>query len=190
LALGADIAMHATTKYLGGHSDVLGGALVWRTDGPLAQRLRAIQTSVGAVPSPFECWLTMRGVRTLPWRMHAHSSNAMTLARYLTSHARIAAVHYPGLPEHPAYDIAARQMSGFGGMLSLEVRGGRDDAMGLAARLKLVTRATSLGGTESLIEHRASVEGPGTRAPESLLRLSVGLEHVDDLIEDFDQALR
>ncbi|HKW10861.1 MAG TPA: PLP-dependent transferase [Gemmatimonadaceae bacterium] len=190
LALGADVAMHATTKYLGGHSDVLGGALVWRSDGPLAQRLRAIQTSVGAVPSPFECWLTMRGVRTLPWRMRAHSANAMTLARYLTSHERIAAVHYPGLAEHPAHDIASRQMSGFGGMLSLEVHGGREDAMGVAARLKIITRATSLGGTESLIEHRASVEGPGSRAPESLLRLSVGLEHVDDLIEDFDQALR
>ena len=188
--LGADVAMHATTKYLGGHSDVLGGALVWRTDGALAQRLRAIQTSVGAVPSPFECWLTMRGVRTLPWRMRAHSSNALALARYLTSHERIEAVHYPGLPAHPGHDVAARQMSGFGGMLSLQVRGGRDDAMSLAARLLIITRATSLGGTESLIEHRASVEGPGSRAPENLLRLSVGLEQVDDLIEDFDQALR
>jgi cystathionine gamma-synthase len=190
LALGTDVVMHATTKYLGGHSDVLGGALVWREEGPLAQRLRAIQTSVGAVPSPFECWLTMRGVRTLPWRMRAHSANAAALAGYLTSHPRIEAVHYPGLPSHPEYEIAARQMSQFGGMLSLQARGGRDAAMTLAARLRIVTRATSLGGTESLIEHRASVEGPGSRAPENLLRLSVGLEHVDDLIEDFDQALR
>jgi cystathionine gamma-synthase len=190
LSLGADVAMHATTKYLGGHSDVLGGALVWGADGPLAQRLRAVQISVGAVPSPFECWLTMRGIRTLPWRMRAHSDNAQTLARYLTSHRRIEAVHYPGLPEHPAHEIATRQMSAFGGMLSLQVRGGRDDAMSLAAGLRIVTRATSLGGTESLIEHRASVEGPGSRAPENLLRLSVGLEHVDDLIEDFEQALR
>jgi len=132
----------------------------------------------------------MRGVRTLPWRMRAHSSNALALARYLTSHERIEAVHYPGLPAHPGHDVAARQMSGFGGMLSLQVRGGRDDAMSLAARLLIITRATSLGGTESLIEHRASVEGPGSRASENLLRLSVGLEHVDDLIEDFDQALR
>jgi cystathionine gamma-synthase len=190
LALGADIAMHSTTKYLGGHSDVLGGALVWRTNGDLSERLRTVQTSLGAVPSPFECWLTMRGVRTLPWRMRAHTANATTLARHLTSHPCIETVHYPGLPEHPAHDIARRQMSGFGGMMSLQVRGGRDAALALAARLRIVTRATSLGGTESLIEHRASVEGPGTRAPENLLRLSVGLENVDDLIEDFDQALR
>jgi cystathionine gamma-synthase len=191
LALGADVAMHATTKYLGGHSDVLGGALVWRTDGALAQRLRAIQTSIGAVPSPFECWLTMRGIRTLPWRMRAHCSNAERLAHYLTSHDRIEAVHYPGLESHRAHDVASRQMhGGFGGMLSLQIRGGRDEAMSLTGRLQIITRATSLGGTESLIEHRASVEGPGTRAPENLLRLSVGLENVDDLIEDFDQALR
>ena len=189
LELGADIVMHATTKYLGGHSDVLGGALVWRGDDGLAPKLRAIQTSLGAVPSPFECWLTMRGIRTLPWRVRAHSANALALARHLAGHERISAVHYPGLPTHPAHAVAARQMSAFGGMLSLQVRGGREEAMSFAARLKIVARATSLGGTESLIEHRASVEGPSTRAPENLLRLSVGLEHVDDLIEDFDQAL-
>jgi cystathionine gamma-synthase len=190
LSLGADVSMHATTKYLGGHSDVLGGALVWRDDGPLAQRLRTIQASAGAVPSPFECWLTLRGVRTLPWRMQAHSANASALALYLTSHERIESVHYPGLATHPAHAIACRQMSAFGGMMSLQVRGGRDAAMAVAAKLRIVTRATSLGGTESLIEHRASVEGPGSRAPENLLRLSVGLENRDDLIEDFDQALR
>ena len=190
LDVGADIAMHATTKYLGGHSDVLGGALVWRADGPLAQRLRAIQGAAGAVPSPFECWLTLRGIRTLPWRMRAHSANALALARYLTAHDQIEVVHYPGLADHPAHAIATRQMSAFGGMLSLQVRGGRDAAMRMAGRLRIVTRATSLGGTESLIEHRASVEGPGSRAPENLLRLSVGLEHIDDLIEDFDHALR
>ena len=189
LELGADVVMHATTKYLGGHSDVLGGALVWRGDEGLAPRIRAIQTSLGAVPSPFECWLTMRGVRTLPWRVRAQSGNALALAQHLAQHDRIAAVHYPGLATHPAHAVAARQMSGFGGMLSLEVRGGRDEAMALAARLRIVGRATSLGGTESLIEHRASVEGPSTRASESLLRLSVGLEHVDDLIEDFESAL-
>jgi cystathionine gamma-synthase len=190
LSLGADVSMHATTKYLGGHSDVLGGALVWRDDGPLAQRLRTIQASAGAVPSPFECWLTLRGVRTLPWRMQAHSANASALALYLTNHERIESVHYPGLATHPAHAIACRQMSAFGGMMSLQVRGGRDAAMAVAAKLRIVTRATSLGGTESLIEHRASVEGPGSRAPENLLRLSVGLENRDDLIEDFDQALR
>ena len=190
LTLGADVAMHSTTKYLGGHSDVLGGALIWRVAGELGDRLRAVQVSTGAVPSPFECWLTLRGVRTLPWRMRAHTANATTLARHLTSHPRVEAVHYPGLSEHPAHELAARQMSGFGGMMSIQVRGGREEAMAMAGRLRIVTRATSLGGTESLIEHRASVEGPGTRAPENLLRLSVGLEHVDDLIEDFDRALR
>lgn len=190
LALGADVVMHATTKYLGGHSDVLGGALVWRADGPLAQRLRTIQASAGAVPSPFDCWLTLRGIRTLPWRMRAHCANASALAKYLTSHERIEAVHYPGLADHPAHAVASRQMSGYGGMLSLQVRGGAAASMAVAGRLRVVTRATSLGGTESLIEHRASVEGPGSRAPENLLRLSVGLEHIDDLIEDFDQALQ
>ena len=189
LELGADLVMHATTKYLGGHSDVLGGALVWRADDQFTQRVRTIQTSLGAVPSPFECWLTMRGIRTLPWRVRAHSSNALTLAQHLARHERIEAVHYPGLQSHPAHAIAARQMSAFGGMLSLQVRGGREEAMGLAARLRIVARATSLGGTESLVEHRASVEGAATRAPENLLRVSVGLENVDDLVEDFDQAL-
>ena len=190
LELGADIVMHSTTKYLGGHSDVLGGALVARTDDAVAQRLRTIQTSLGAVPSPFECWLTLRGVRTLPWRVRAHCSNALALARYLVGHNCVEAVHYPGLPTHEAHALAARQMPGFGGMLSLQVRGGRTEALTMASKLRVVTRATSLGGTESLIEHRASVEGPGTRAPENLLRLSVGLEHVDDLIADFEQALR
>lgn len=189
LELGADIVMHATTKYLGGHSDVLGGALVWRADDLFTQRVRTIQTSLGAVPSPFECWLTMRGIRTLPWRVRAHSSNALALAQHLARHERIEAVHYPGLPSHPAHEIAARQMSAFGGMLSLQVRGGREEAMGVAARLRIVARATSLGGTESLVEHRASVEGASTRAPENLLRVSVGLENVEDLKEDFEQAL-
>jgi len=122
--------------------------------------------------------------------MRAHSANALALAGYLTTHGRVEAVHYPGLRQHPAHALAARQMTEFGGMLSLQIRGGRDDAMSVAGRLRIVTRATSLGGTETLIEHRASVEGPGTHAPENLLRLSVGLEHVDDLIEDFEQALR
>lgn len=189
LDLGADVAMHATTKYLGGHSDVLGGALVWRDDETFGTRVRAVQTSIGAVPSPFECWLTLRGVRTLPWRMRAHCENALALALFLSGHERIEVVHYPGLATHPEHALAARQMLAFGGMMSLQVRGGREEAMGVAARLRVVTRATSLGGTESLIEHRASVEGPTTRAPENLLRFSVGLEHVDDLIEDFDRAL-
>jgi cystathionine gamma-synthase len=189
LELGADVVMHATTKYLGGHSDVLGGALVTRADDALFQRVRAVQTSVGAVPSPFECWLTLRGVRTLPWRMRAHASSALAVAQYLEAHPKVELVHYPGLASHHAHALAARQMSAFGGMLSVQVRGGRAEAMGLTGRLKIITRATSLGGTESLIEHRASVEGPGTRAPENLLRVSIGLEHPDDIIADFGQAL-
>ncbi len=189
LDLGADIAMHSTTKYLGGHSDVLGGVLVAKHDDELFQRIHTAQMSGGAVPSPFECWLTLRGIRTLPWRVRAQTSNALTLAQRLAGDARVEAVHYPGLPSHPEHGIARRQMSGFGGMLSIQVGADRAESMAIAGRLKIFTQATSLGGTESLIENRASVEGPGTRAPENLLRISIGLEHVDDLLEDFEQAL-
>lgn len=189
LELGADIVMHSTTKYLGGHSDVLGGALVARDDDEVFQRIRAVQTIGGGVPSPFDCWLTLRGIRTLPWRVRAHSDNAMALATWLAEQRGIERVHYPGLPSHEGHDVARRQMSAFGGMLSVQVRGGREEAMAVAGRLEIFTRATSLGGTESLIEHRASVEGPGTRAPDNLLRVAVGLEHVEDLISDFRRAL-
>jgi cystathionine gamma-synthase len=190
LALGADVVMHSTTKYLGGHSDLLGGALVFRQRDELLDKLFAIQTLGGAVPSPFDCWLLLRGMRTLPWRMRAHCANAAGVARFLASRKEVEVVHYPGLPTHPGHALAARQMSDFGGMLSVQVHGGRDAALALTTRLKLFTRATSLGGPESLIEHRASVEGPTTKAPENLLRISVGLENVDDLIEDLEQALR
>jgi cystathionine gamma-synthase len=189
LELGADLVMHSTTKYLGGHSDVLSGAVVARVDDDLFQRIRTVQIAGGAVASPFDCWLLLRGIRSLPYRMRGHSEHAMAVARFLESHPAVARVHYPGLTSHPAHAVAARQMAGFGGMLSLEVRGGRAEAMGMAARLKLITRATSLGGPETLIEHRASVEGAHTRAPEGLLRMSVGLEHPDDLIADLAQAL-
>ena len=190
LARGADIVMHSTTKYLGGHSDVLGGALVARDSTDLFQRVIGIQMSGGAVPSPFECWLAMRGVRTLALRVNAQSANAMALAQFLEVHPLVEAVHYPGLPSHAGHSIACRQMTRFGGMLSVQVGKNREESMAVAGRLELFTQATSLGGTESLIEHRASVEGPGTRAPENLLRVSVGLEHVEDLKEDFDAALR
>ncbi len=190
LELGADVAMHATTKYLGGHSDVLGGALVFREIGDLHQRIAAIQMTGGAVPSPFECWLTLRGVRTLPIRVRAQSESARTLATFLANHPCVEAVHYPGLPSHPAHEIARKQMSGFGGMLSVQAGKDRAQSLAIAGRLRLFTQATSLGGTESLVEHRASVEGAGTRAPENLLRVSVGLEHIEDLEADFDQALR
>lgn len=189
LALGADAVMHSTTKYLGGHSDVLGGALVAREDDSFFQKVRQIQTSGGAVPSPFDCWLILRGIRTLPYRMRAHSENAQAVATFLSQHPTVEAVHYPGLATHQGYAIAARQMSLPGGMVSFQVRGGRNEAMGVAARVQVFTRATSLGGPESLVEHRASVEGPETRTPENLLRLSIGLEHPDDLIEDLATAL-
>ncbi len=188
-ALGADLIVHATTKYLGGHSDVLGGAVVARTQDEIFERVRLIQTTGGAVPSPFECWLVLRGIRTLPYRMRAHSEHALAVARFLAGHAAVERVHYPGLEQHPGYAVAARQMRLPGGMLSFEVHGGRERALAVAARARVFTRATSLGGPESLIEHRASIEGPQTRTPESLLRLSVGLEHPDDLIEDLAQAL-
>ena len=188
-AHGADLIVHATTKYLGGHTDVLGGALVVRERGPWLDRLRLLQTSGGAVPSPFDCWLVLRGIRTLPYRVRAQSASALAVATFLTTHPRIEAVHYPGLASHPGHDVARRQMSMFGGMLSLQVRGGADAAMAVAAKVRLFTRATSFGGTESLLEHRASIEGPGTTTPPNLLRVSIGLEHPDDLIEDLGQAL-
>jgi cystathionine gamma-synthase len=188
---GADLAMHSMTKYLGGHSDVLGGALVGPDEQhPLFARVRAVQQLGGAVPSPFECWLTLRGIRTLPWRVRAQTENAMRIAAFLEGHKRVERVHYPGLASHPAFAIAKQQMSAPGAMLSLQVRGGRDAAIAFTNRLEVITRATSLGGTETLIEHRHSVEGPETRAPENLLRMSVGLEHADDLIEDLDKALQ
>jgi cystathionine gamma-synthase len=191
LQLGADLVMHATTKYLGGHSDILGGAVVAREDDEFFARIRQVQSTAGAVPSPFESWLVMRGIRTLPYRMRAHSANALAIARYLAAHPRIEHVYYPGLQTDPGYAVASRQMSLPGGMLSFLLRGaGREETMAMSARLQIFTRATSLGGPESLIEHRASIEGPRTRAPENLLRVSVGLEHHEDLIADLAQALR
>src|SRR5213596_1638134 len=187
--LGSDLILHSTTKYFGGHCDVAGGIVVAKKDSEFFQRVRAIQYSGGAVPSPFDCWLILRGMRTLPWRMRAHSENGMKVAEFLAQHRKVACVHYPGLRSHPGHEIATHQMSMFGGMLSFEVKDGRDAAMSAAARTKIFTRATSLGGVESLIEHRASIEGAGTSSPEGLLRLSIGLENADDLIEDLDHAL-
>jgi cystathionine gamma-synthase len=188
--LGADLILHSTTKYFGGHCDVAGGIVVAKTENDFFKRVRNVQYEGGAVPSPFDCWLVLRGMRTLPWRMRAHSDNAIKVALFLREHPKVSAVYYPGLPQHPGHQIAARQMSAFGGMLSFEVEGGREAAMSITAKAKIFIRATSLGGVESLIEHRASIEGPGTTSPEGLLRLSIGLEHPDDLIEDLEQALR
>jgi cystathionine gamma-synthase len=189
LELGIDMVAHSTTKYIGGHSDVIGGALIGRHPNYLFERARQSQKYGGSVPSPFDCWLTLRGLDTLPYRVRAQAENALQVARFLQTHPAVEAVHYPGLPEHPGHAIAARQMSAFGGMLSFRVRGGRDTAMGVVARCKLFIRATSLGGAHSLVEHRASVEGPTSKTPQNLIRLSIGLEHVDDLTADLGQAL-
>jgi cystathionine gamma-synthase len=209
LKLGVDVVMHSVTKYLSGHSDVTMGALVFRENGgkekdgkengcgetsakeksPLLEKITAIQHEGGAVPSPFECWLTLRGLQTFPYRVRAHAENAQRVAEFLSTQPKIEAVHYPGLPSHPGHKIAAAQMSGFGGMMSIQVKGGQAEAFKLISGLKLFSHATSLGSTHSLIEHRASVEGANTRSPANLLRLSIGLEHPDDLIDDLEQAL-
>lgn len=188
LALGVDIVMHSTTKYLGGHSDVLGGALVLNDD-ELAQRLRRILQLGGAVPAPFDCWLVARGIKTLPLRMREHSRHAQVLAEWLVQHPKVHAVHYPGLPQHPGYAINQSQMQLPGGMLSFQVVGGFAGAQALLRGVRLFTRATSLGAVESLIEHRNAVEGVNSLTPPDLLRVSVGLEHPDDLIADLAQAL-
>jgi cystathionine gamma-synthase len=189
LDLGADVVVHATTKYFGGHSDVTGGAVIAKTKSDFFERVREIQTTCGAVPSPFDCWLILRGMRSLPWRIRAHSENALQVASWLADHPCVESVHYPGLASHAGHEIAARQMSAFSGMLSFEVKGGGEAALDVAAKTEIFIRATSLGGVESLIEHRASIKGEDPRTPQGLLRLSIGLEHPDDLIEDLAQAL-
>jgi cystathionine gamma-synthase len=189
LAYGMDLVMHSATKYLGGHSDVVGGILVAREQGPLADRLRFLQGTGGAIPSPFDCWLLLRGTATLEVRVRAQSENALKIARWLERHPAVEKVLHPGLESHPQHALAKRQMTGFGAMLSFCVRGGEAAAKHVSGRVKLFTRATSLGGVESLIEHRASVEGPESPTPKNLLRVSAGLEHPDDLIADLDQAL-
>lgn len=189
LRLGADAVMHSATKYLGGHSDVLGGALIFRDGGEWPEAAEAIRGLSGGNLAPFNAWLVGRGLSTLYCRMDRHSGNAMAIAAALDGHQRLSAVHYPGLKSHPGYEIAARQMRAPGGMMAIEVEGGRAPALEAAGKLRLIRIATSLGGTESLIEHRASIEGDATRAPESLLRLSVGLENPEDLIADLMQAL-
>jgi len=190
LALGADLAMHSTTKFIGGHSDVVGGLVVTREAGAVLGRLRDFQATAGGVPSPFDCWLLLRSLPTLPLRVRAQSTSALAVARSLEADRRVERVHYPGLERHPGHGLAARQMDGgFGAMVSFQVPGGAAEAMAVAARARLFTRATSLGSVESLIEHRASIEGPRTATPANLLRLSVGLENAGDLIADLDEAL-
>ncbi len=189
LEFGADVVMHSTTKFFGGHSDVTGGALIFATNGPLYERLRSIQLLAGAVPSPFDCWLLQRSIPSMPWRMRGHVDNAGKVAQFLAGHKAVARVNYPGLPTHPGHALATRQMCAFGGMLSFEPKGGFEAAQRVACGVRLFTRATSLGGYESLIEHRAAIEGAASTAPPALLRLSIGLEHADDLIADLDAVL-
>jgi cystathionine gamma-synthase len=187
--LGADLIVHATTKYIGGHSDILGGIVISKKADELSQKIRDTQKSTGAVPSPFECWLVLRGIQTLPLRVRAQSDSALRIAQFLSTHSKVETVHYPGLERHPGHLLAKKQMKMFGGMISFQVKGGEKEAMTVAAKVKLFTRATSLGGPESLIEHRASIEGPESKTPKNLLRLSIGLEHHEDLMADLTQAL-
>jgi len=190
LALGADVVMHSTTKYFGGHSDVLGGALAFARADEVFQRVAHRLHITGAVLAPFSAWLTLRGCRSLPARMAMHCANARRVAEFLAAQPQVAQVNYPGLATHAGHAVAAKQMRDFGGMLSMQLRGGRDAALAMAGALRLFTNATSLGGCESLVEHRASVEGDNPTSPQDLLRISVGLEHPDDLVADLEQALR
>jgi cystathionine gamma-synthase len=190
IALGADVVMHSATKYLNGHSDVIAGVLAFADEGGFFERTRKIRSTHGMILHPFEAFLLIRGMRTLDLRVRAAAANAMELAHRLSNHAAVSTVLYAGLPHHPGHDVARRQMQGgFGGMLSIRLRGGERAAIATAARVGLWKRATSLGGVESLIEHRASIEGAGSPCPPDLLRLSAGIEDVDDLWRDLDEAL-
>jgi len=193
LALGADAVIHSTTKYLGGHSDVVGGAVVVADPG-LGEELEFVQNATGSVAGPFDAWLTMRGIRTLGVRMDRHSENALRVADMLASHPAVTEVYYPGLASHPGHEIAAKQMRGFGGMVSFRARGGEQEAVAICGRTRLFTLAESLGGVESLIEHpgrmtHASVAGSALEVPADLVRLSVGIETGEDLLEDLRDAL-
>jgi cystathionine gamma-synthase len=181
--------MHSTTKYFGGHSDLMGGALIAAKNDDWWEKIKNVQTMGGAIPSPMDCYYLVRSIKTLPYRVRGHVQNAQLLAEFLDTHPAVERVLYPGLPLHPNHNVANQQMSGFGGVLSFCLKGGRDEANRVINKLKLFTKATSLGGVESLVEHRATVEGPDTKTPFNLLRVSVGLEHIDDLIADLNQAL-
>lgn len=189
LDFGADIVMHSTTKYLGGHSDILGGVVVAKNGDDYYARIKSIQTMAGAVPSPFDCWLLHRSIRTLPYRMRAHNENAMIIALFLDSQPNVERVCYPGLESDPGHAIAKRQAMGYGGMLSFFIHGDAEKALKVVASSQLIKRATSLGGVESTWEHRQSSEGLQSPTAPNLIRMSVGLEHPDDLIGDLKMAL-
>lgn len=189
LKLGCDLVVHSTTKYFGGHSDAVGGIVVSAEDNDFFERIEDIEIHGGATPSPFDCWLISRGLRTLPLRMKKHSENARKIAEFLNDHPEVKKVNYPGLKDHTGHSTAKKQMEDFGGMLSFQVKGGKDTAFKIASEVDIFTRATSLGSVESLIEHRSSIEGEGTSTPDDLLRLSVGIENSEDLIEDLKRAI-
>jgi len=189
LDFGADVVMHSATKYLNGHSDVLAGVLVTRDTDGLWERVHKARAGFGSTLGAFESWLLLRGLRTLDVRMQRHSENAMRVALAMAENPAVSHVLYPGLPDHPGHAVAAKQMKGFGGMMSIRLAGGAEAAARAVTRTRLFTNATSLGGTESLVEHRGPVEGPDSPTPQDLLRLSVGLESADDLIGDLEQAL-
>jgi len=190
LTMGADYSIHSSTKYFGGHSDVIGGCVIVKESNEGSQKIREYQTIGGAVPSPFDCWLLDRSIATLPLRMTAQTKNATLIADYLNSHPKIDRVYYPGLSSHANHEVAKKQMRGiYGGMLSVQVKGGRREAMDFANRLSVFKHATSLGGVESLIEHRRSVEGDHAKSPDNLLRMSIGIEHIDDLLSDIKKSL-
>lgn len=191
IALGADIVMHATTKYIGGHSDIMGGAVLLKEDDEWAKRIERVQILMGATPNPLDCYLLARGLKTLPLRMREHSANALELAKRLEKHPKVEKVHYPGLESHPQHALAKAQMpQGFSGMIALQVKTGEKETREMAGKLQIFQQATSLGGVESLVEHRKSIEGPQSTTPGNLLRFSIGLEHVDDLWADLEQVLK
>jgi len=188
LLFGCDVVLHATTKYINGHSDVLGGVLITREHGPLAERLRTIQVCGGGVPAPFDCWLTSRSLATLQLRIQTQNDSALKIAEFLAQHARVTEVHYPWLPSHPQCALARTQMRGGGGVVSFQVSGGEASAQRLVANVHKIHRATSLGGVETLIEHRASMERADTETPRDLVRLSVGLEPTQQIVDDLAAA--
>lgn len=189
LDLGADLVLHSTSKYFGGHSDILGGAIVTKKEDAFFEQIRFTQQMGGAVPSPQDCWLLSRSTRTLSYRMKGHNEHAEKVARFLSDHPKVNDVYYPGLKSHPQYEIAKNQMSGFGGMISFMAGKNLEESVAIVGRSKLIKRATSLGGVESTWEHRGSSEGEGSVSPETLIRISIGLEHPEDIIKDLDYAL-
>lgn len=190
IEFGADLVMHSTSKYLGGHSDILGGAIISAKKDDFFESIRTIQRKQGAVPSPRDCWLLCRSIRSFPHRMRGHNGNAKKLAEFLQQHPKVKKVFYPGLPDHKGHEIARKQMRGYGGMISMLIDGDYSDTLKVVAGSEVIRRATSLGGIESTWEHRRSSESDTSTTPENLIRFSVGLEHVDDLIEDLENALK